>query len=156
MQIWSAVLIINTSSLHFKVILVQVNPGEAFTIRREDGQFQCITGKNGHLLSFETRLKVMIHKRVICLWFLPFFLTATTPRHELCILYGLTITNCSLFPRVSWLIYYNVVHVTPGLKNLWWIQFSFLSLFERSFHHSCLLFPPLSFQYCFAFTTVSL
>uniref|UniRef100_A0A8C5TVB1 Fibronectin type-III domain-containing protein 3A n=1 Tax=Malurus cyaneus samueli TaxID=2593467 RepID=A0A8C5TVB1_9PASS len=28
----------------FKVILVQVNPGEAFTIRREDGQFQCITG----------------------------------------------------------------------------------------------------------------
>ncbi|EMP23943.1 Fibronectin type-III domain-containing protein 3a [Chelonia mydas] len=27
----------------FKVILVQVNPGEAFTIRREDGQFQCIT-----------------------------------------------------------------------------------------------------------------
>uniref|UniRef100_A0A6I8P8E2 Fibronectin type-III domain-containing protein 3A n=1 Tax=Ornithorhynchus anatinus TaxID=9258 RepID=A0A6I8P8E2_ORNAN len=27
-----------------KVILVQVNPGEAFTIRREDGQFQCITG----------------------------------------------------------------------------------------------------------------
>uniref|UniRef100_A0A7N8XX76 Fibronectin type-III domain-containing protein 3A n=1 Tax=Mastacembelus armatus TaxID=205130 RepID=A0A7N8XX76_9TELE len=26
------------------VILVQVNPGEAFTIRREDGQFQCITG----------------------------------------------------------------------------------------------------------------
>uniref|UniRef100_A0A8C0B069 Fibronectin type-III domain-containing protein 3A n=1 Tax=Buteo japonicus TaxID=224669 RepID=A0A8C0B069_9AVES len=29
---------------HRKVILVQVNPGEAFTIRREDGQFQCITG----------------------------------------------------------------------------------------------------------------
>ena len=28
-----------------QVILVQVNPGEAFTIRREDGQFQCITGK---------------------------------------------------------------------------------------------------------------
>uniref|UniRef100_A0AAQ4RRP0 Fibronectin type III domain containing 3A n=1 Tax=Gasterosteus aculeatus aculeatus TaxID=481459 RepID=A0AAQ4RRP0_GASAC len=28
----------------FTVILVQVNPGEAFTIRREDGQFQCITG----------------------------------------------------------------------------------------------------------------
>ncbi|XP_053564335.1 fibronectin type-III domain-containing protein 3A [Bombina bombina] len=27
-----------------KVILVQVNPGETFTIRREDGQFQCITG----------------------------------------------------------------------------------------------------------------
>ncbi|KAK1899782.1 Fibronectin type-III domain containing protein 3A [Dissostichus eleginoides] len=27
-----------------EVILVQVNPGEAFTIRREDGQFQCITG----------------------------------------------------------------------------------------------------------------
>uniref|UniRef100_A0A8K9UN64 Fibronectin type III domain containing 3A n=1 Tax=Oncorhynchus mykiss TaxID=8022 RepID=A0A8K9UN64_ONCMY len=27
-----------------RVILVQVNPGEAFTIRREDGQFQCITG----------------------------------------------------------------------------------------------------------------
>uniref|UniRef100_A0A8C6LHG6 Fibronectin type-III domain-containing protein 3A n=1 Tax=Nothobranchius furzeri TaxID=105023 RepID=A0A8C6LHG6_NOTFU len=26
------------------VILVQVNPGEAFTIRREDGQYQCITG----------------------------------------------------------------------------------------------------------------
>lgn len=24
---------------------MQVNPGEAFTIRREDGQFQCITGK---------------------------------------------------------------------------------------------------------------
>uniref|UniRef100_A0AAR2K0R8 Fibronectin type-III domain-containing protein 3A n=1 Tax=Pygocentrus nattereri TaxID=42514 RepID=A0AAR2K0R8_PYGNA len=28
----------------FQVILVQVNPGEAFTIQREDGQFQCITG----------------------------------------------------------------------------------------------------------------
>lgn len=27
-----------------QVILVQVNPGEAFTIRREDGQYQCITG----------------------------------------------------------------------------------------------------------------
>ncbi|XP_007236781.3 fibronectin type-III domain-containing protein 3a isoform X2 [Astyanax mexicanus] len=27
-----------------EVILVQVNPGEAFTIQREDGQFQCITG----------------------------------------------------------------------------------------------------------------
>ncbi|XP_068440726.1 fibronectin type-III domain-containing protein 3A isoform X1 [Clinocottus analis] len=27
-----------------QVILVQVNPGESFTIRREDGQFQCITG----------------------------------------------------------------------------------------------------------------
>uniref|UniRef100_A0A672P251 Fibronectin type-III domain-containing protein 3A n=1 Tax=Sinocyclocheilus grahami TaxID=75366 RepID=A0A672P251_SINGR len=26
------------------VILVQVNPGEAFTIQRDDGQFQCITG----------------------------------------------------------------------------------------------------------------
>lgn len=24
---------------------MQVNPGEAFTIRREDGQFQCITGE---------------------------------------------------------------------------------------------------------------
>uniref|UniRef100_A0A8C6UN60 Fibronectin type III domain containing 3A n=1 Tax=Neogobius melanostomus TaxID=47308 RepID=A0A8C6UN60_9GOBI len=27
-----------------QVILVQVNPGESFTIRREDGQFQCIPG----------------------------------------------------------------------------------------------------------------
>ncbi|XP_043556337.1 fibronectin type-III domain-containing protein 3A isoform X3 [Chiloscyllium plagiosum] len=27
-----------------QVILVQVNPGETFTIRREDGQLQCITG----------------------------------------------------------------------------------------------------------------
>ncbi|KAJ7413801.1 fibronectin type III domain containing 3A [Pitangus sulphuratus] len=27
-----------------QVILVQVNPGETFTIRREDGQYQCITG----------------------------------------------------------------------------------------------------------------
>uniref|UniRef100_H2ZWU8 Fibronectin type-III domain-containing protein 3A n=1 Tax=Latimeria chalumnae TaxID=7897 RepID=H2ZWU8_LATCH len=27
-----------------QVIFVQVNPGEAFTIRREDGQFHCITG----------------------------------------------------------------------------------------------------------------
>ncbi len=33
------------SSVSPQVILVQVNPGEAFTIRREDGQFQCITGK---------------------------------------------------------------------------------------------------------------
>lgn len=32
-----------------QVILVQVNPGEAFTIRREDGQFQCITGKTAIL-----------------------------------------------------------------------------------------------------------
>lgn len=36
-------------SFIFKVILVQVNPGEAFTIRREDGQFQCITGKMDNL-----------------------------------------------------------------------------------------------------------
>lgn len=28
---------------------MQVNPGEAFTIRREDGQFQCITGKMDNL-----------------------------------------------------------------------------------------------------------
>lgn len=28
-----------------QVILVQVNPGEALTIRREDGQIHCITGK---------------------------------------------------------------------------------------------------------------
>uniref|UniRef100_A0A8C1MVH4 Fibronectin type-III domain-containing protein 3A n=1 Tax=Cyprinus carpio TaxID=7962 RepID=A0A8C1MVH4_CYPCA len=27
-----------------QVILVQVNPGESFTIQRDDGQFQCITG----------------------------------------------------------------------------------------------------------------
>uniref|UniRef100_A0A9J7ZE30 Fibronectin type III domain containing 3A n=1 Tax=Cyprinus carpio carpio TaxID=630221 RepID=A0A9J7ZE30_CYPCA len=27
-----------------EVILVQVNPGESFTIQRDDGQFQCITG----------------------------------------------------------------------------------------------------------------
>lgn len=33
-----------------QVILVQVNPGEAFTIRREDGQFQCITGESPVLL----------------------------------------------------------------------------------------------------------
>ncbi|KTF79125.1 hypothetical protein cypCar_00025687 [Cyprinus carpio] len=26
-----------------EVILVQVNPGESFTIQRDDGQFQCIT-----------------------------------------------------------------------------------------------------------------
>ncbi|KTG45586.1 hypothetical protein cypCar_00006891, partial [Cyprinus carpio] len=26
-----------------EVILVQVNPGEAFTIQRDDGQIQCIT-----------------------------------------------------------------------------------------------------------------
>lgn len=40
-------------SFIFKVILVQVNPGEAFTIRREDGQFQCITGKaNKFILIF--------------------------------------------------------------------------------------------------------
>ncbi|KAJ8348547.1 hypothetical protein SKAU_G00271360 [Synaphobranchus kaupii] len=30
--------------IHQTVILVQVNPGEAFTIRRDDGQIQCITG----------------------------------------------------------------------------------------------------------------
>lgn len=40
---YSCVMVVNT--FIFKVILVQVNPGEAFTIRREDGQFQCITGK---------------------------------------------------------------------------------------------------------------
>lgn len=32
-------------SCSLQVILVQVNPGEAFTIQRDDGQFQCITGK---------------------------------------------------------------------------------------------------------------
>ncbi|GAA6098559.1 fibronectin type-III domain-containing protein 3a isoform X2 [Tachysurus ichikawai] len=31
-----------------QVILVQVNPGEAFTIQREDGQFQCITDDESH------------------------------------------------------------------------------------------------------------
>uniref|UniRef100_A0A673KFE4 Fibronectin type-III domain-containing protein 3a-like n=1 Tax=Sinocyclocheilus rhinocerous TaxID=307959 RepID=A0A673KFE4_9TELE len=31
-------------SIWWLVILVQVNPGEAFTIQRDDGQFQCITG----------------------------------------------------------------------------------------------------------------
>lgn len=31
---------------------MQVNPGEAFTIRREDGQFQCITGKTTVILLF--------------------------------------------------------------------------------------------------------
>uniref|UniRef100_A0A671MLA4 Fibronectin type-III domain-containing protein 3A n=1 Tax=Sinocyclocheilus anshuiensis TaxID=1608454 RepID=A0A671MLA4_9TELE len=31
-------------SCFLQVILVQVNPGEAFTIQRDDGQFQCITG----------------------------------------------------------------------------------------------------------------
>lgn len=50
-------ILINTS-LHFKVILVQVNPGEAFTIRREDGQYQCITGMSANLLS--SRLKRQI------------------------------------------------------------------------------------------------
>lgn len=29
---------------------MQVNPGEAFTIRREDGQFQYITGKKTVIL----------------------------------------------------------------------------------------------------------
>ncbi|KAJ4935921.1 hypothetical protein JOQ06_017447 [Pogonophryne albipinna] len=33
-----------------QVILVQVNPGEAFTIRREDGQFQCITASQHQLI----------------------------------------------------------------------------------------------------------
>ena len=61
----------------------------------------------------------------------------------------------SLFPRVSWLIHYNVVHVSLLLKNLRWIQFSFFSLFERSFHHSRLLFFPLSFQYYFPLVLLS-
>uniref|UniRef100_A0A673K2I2 Fibronectin type III domain containing 3A n=1 Tax=Sinocyclocheilus rhinocerous TaxID=307959 RepID=A0A673K2I2_9TELE len=34
----------NHLSCFLQVILVQVNPGEAFTIQRDDGQFQCITG----------------------------------------------------------------------------------------------------------------
>ena len=39
-----------------QVILVQVNPGEALTIRREDGQVQCITGKRAVLsLRFDER-----------------------------------------------------------------------------------------------------
>lgn len=41
---------IKCCSVSPQVILVQVNPGEAFTIRREDGQFQCITGKKVVLL----------------------------------------------------------------------------------------------------------
>uniref|UniRef100_A0A8C9V8W8 Fibronectin type III domain containing 3A n=1 Tax=Scleropages formosus TaxID=113540 RepID=A0A8C9V8W8_SCLFO len=36
--------ICTSSFMSFQVILVQVNPGEAFTIQREDGQCQCITG----------------------------------------------------------------------------------------------------------------
>lgn len=39
------------SSCFLQVILVQVNPGEAFTIRREDGQFQYITGKKAFWFS---------------------------------------------------------------------------------------------------------
>jgi hypothetical protein len=55
MVICSCILLTNTSFPHFKVILVQVNPGEAFTIRREDGQFQCITGKDCNLLTLVTK-----------------------------------------------------------------------------------------------------
>uniref|UniRef100_A0A673K3K3 Fibronectin type III domain containing 3A n=1 Tax=Sinocyclocheilus rhinocerous TaxID=307959 RepID=A0A673K3K3_9TELE len=36
--------IVTHLSCFLQVILVQVNPGEAFTIQRDDGQFQCITG----------------------------------------------------------------------------------------------------------------
>ena len=152
MQIWSAVLIINTSSPHFKVILVQVNPGEAFTIRREDGQFQCITGKNGNLLSFETRVKFMItykcHMLVVSSFLSDCHHTKARTFQTLWLNYCSSIL-ISLFPRVSWLIYCNGLHVTPLLKNLWWIQFSFLSLFERSFHHSCLLFSHFPFNTVF-------
>lgn len=35
------------SVLFSQVILVQVNPGETFTIRAEDGTLQCIQGKEG-------------------------------------------------------------------------------------------------------------
>lgn len=31
--------------IFFQVILVQVNPGETFTIRTDDGHIQCIQGK---------------------------------------------------------------------------------------------------------------
>ncbi len=47
-------MVVNLDNQNFfvssQVILVQVNPGEAFTIRREDGQYQCITGMNTVLL----------------------------------------------------------------------------------------------------------
>uniref|UniRef100_A0A667Z828 Fibronectin type III domain containing 3A n=1 Tax=Myripristis murdjan TaxID=586833 RepID=A0A667Z828_9TELE len=39
-----AVKSLNCPLVSPQVILVQVNPGEAFTIRREDGHLQCITG----------------------------------------------------------------------------------------------------------------
>lgn len=31
-----------------QMVLVQVNPGETFTVRTDDGQIQCITGKHTH------------------------------------------------------------------------------------------------------------
>lgn len=37
--------------LFWQVILVQVNPGETFTIRAEDGTLQCIQGKEVFFLS---------------------------------------------------------------------------------------------------------
>lgn len=50
-------------SFIFKVILVQVNPGEAFTIRREDGQFQCITGKDDKFILIFFWVWIRINKR---------------------------------------------------------------------------------------------
>ena len=51
-----------------QVILVQVNPGEAFTIQREDGQFQCITGKKTFLFFWRNSgFKCMLSQKTQCI-----------------------------------------------------------------------------------------
>lgn len=48
-----------------QVILVQVNPGEALTIRREDGQIHCITGKKSVIsyIYISSRFECGLYKR---------------------------------------------------------------------------------------------
>lgn len=66
---------------HFKVILVQVNPGEAFTIRREDGQFQCITGKKDNLLLFAAKTKNVLYVIIFMLRVSSFLLQSHKSMH---------------------------------------------------------------------------
>lgn len=57
--------------------MVQVNPGETFTIRAEDGTLQCIQGKrmlehaDKHLLALWKNLCSNLYKNVICILEIP-------------------------------------------------------------------------------------
>jgi len=87
-----------TSCLFFflQVILVQVNPGETFTIRTEDGALQCIQGLSNEDLfssSFLLLFKSVNESRCInsSFWLNRAAIQTSTPNLEICFLFLLVI-----------------------------------------------------------------